>query len=118
MVPKGWGAEFWIANKPEYCGKILSMQGGKQMSWHYHKLKDETFSLLDGVVTLLWSMDDCMVDGKFDPSLANVTQLQEGDVFHVPRGMKHRLIAHVPSRIMEVSTQHFEEDSYRLEKGD
>lgn len=116
--PKGWGGEHWIANKPEYCMKMLCMDAGKQMSWHYHKLKDETFYLLDGEVILLWSMDDCMVDGHFESSKANVKRLLMGEVFHVPVGMKHRLIAERDSRIMEVSTQHFEEDSYRLEKGD
>ena len=116
--PKGWGSEFWVVNKPEYCMKMLVMEAGKQMSWHYHKLKDETFYMLDGAVILLYSMDDCMVDGKFESNMANVKLMTMGSVFHVPPGMKHRLIANQHSRIMEVSTQHFEEDSYRLEKGD
>ena len=27
FVPKGWGYEKWIANGPEYCGKILFVKG-------------------------------------------------------------------------------------------
>lgn len=42
---KGWGFENWIVNKPEYCGKLLYFREGKMCSWHYHKLKDETFLL-------------------------------------------------------------------------
>ena len=43
FVPKGWGYEHWIVNKEDYCGKLLFFKKGKRCSWHYHKLKDETF---------------------------------------------------------------------------
>ena len=45
IVPKGWGYEKWIVNTDEYCGKLLHFIKGKKCSWHYHKLKDETFYL-------------------------------------------------------------------------
>ncbi|BCU98886.1 MAG: hypothetical protein CM15mV24_1110 [Bellamyvirus sp.] len=47
-VPKGWGYEKWIVNTEEYCGKLLFFNEGKRCSWHYHKLKDETFYLQSG----------------------------------------------------------------------
>jgi quercetin dioxygenase-like cupin family protein len=41
-----------------------------------------------------------------------------GDVVHIKPCVPHKLIAVEKSSIMEVSTQHFEEDSYRIQKGD
>ena len=41
--PKGWGYEKWIVNNDLYCGKVLFFERGKKCSWHYHKVKDETF---------------------------------------------------------------------------
>jgi len=28
-VNKGWRSEFWAVNKPEYCGKLLVFEKGK-----------------------------------------------------------------------------------------
>jgi hypothetical protein len=44
--------------------------------------------------------------------------LESGDVFHVNRLMKHQLIALEDSEIFEFSTTHYDEDSYRIMKGD
>ena len=49
---KGWGYELWIANNDLYCGKILHFNKGKKCSWHYHKIKQETFLILFGKVQL------------------------------------------------------------------
>ena len=51
-VPKGWGYEKWIVNTEEYCGKLLFFNKGKRCSWHYHKIKDETFYLQSGSILL------------------------------------------------------------------
>ena len=75
FVPKGWGYEDWIVNKEEYCGKLLFFKKGKRCSWHYHKLKDETFYIYKG-------------------------ELEVRDV-----------------EMFEFSTQHFDEDSIRIEVG-
>ena len=29
VEPKGWGREVWIANNPQYCGKILEIKRKK-----------------------------------------------------------------------------------------
>ena len=43
----------------------------------------------------------------------------EGDILEVPPGLMHQFTAvHGDANIMEVSTQHFDEDSYRVECGD
>ena len=109
--PKGWGYEKWIVNKPEYCGKLLFIQKDKKVSWHYHILKDETFYIQSGSIVLLYSEED-------DIESANKTVLNKGDSFHIPRKLRHRMIALEDTELFEFSTQHFETDSYRLIKGD
>lgn len=43
--------------------------------------------------------------------------LEEGSVVTIPRGMPHQLEAIDDGEIFEISTQHFDTDSYRIEKG-
>lgn len=109
-VSKAWGHEKWIVNKPEYCGKLLSINSGHCTSWHFHKLKDEVFYLQSGKLKVLYS------DGT-DIELANEITLNPGDAFHVYKGLKHRIIALEDSELFEFSTQHFDSDSHRLMKG-
>ena len=56
LHPKGWGYEKWIVNTDEYCGKLLFFEEGKRCSWHYHKLKDETFYLQSGKMLLYYCL--------------------------------------------------------------
>ena len=44
--------------------------------------------------------------------------LKPGDNFHVYRGLRHQMIALEDTELFEFSTQHFDSDSYRIEKGD
>ena len=111
FVPKGWGFEKWICNNEKYCGKLLFIAKGKKISWHFHKLKDEHFYINKGSVKILYG------DHK-NINLATSETLKQGDVFHVPVGMIHRLIALEDTEVFEFSTQHFDEDSIRVEKGD
>jgi len=111
FVPKGWGFEKWIVNNSEYCGKLLYFVKGKKCSWHYHKLKDEVFYIQSGKVLVKYSDGD-------DISTAEELILSKGDNFHVYRGLRHRMIALEDTELFEFSTQHFDSDSYRLEKGD
>ena len=60
FVPKGWGFEKWIVNTKEYCGKLLYFVKDKKCSWHYHKLKDETFYIQSGKILLKYSDGDEM----------------------------------------------------------
>jgi quercetin dioxygenase-like cupin family protein len=109
--PKGWGYEKWIVNKPEYCGKLLFIFKDKKVSWHYHILKDETFYVQSGSIILLYSEKD-------DIETANTIILNKGDSFHIPRNLRHRMIALEDTELFEFSTEHFETDSFRLIKGD
>ncbi len=109
-VPKKWGYEKWIVNKPEYCGKLLKLESGKFTSWHFHKLKDEVLFLYSGTLVVLASEND-------DISSAEEVTLKPGDAFHVYRGLRHRIIAMEDSELFEFSTQHFDDDSHRLIQG-
>ena len=44
--------------------------------------------------------------------------LERGDTFHVETGLIHQMIALEDTELFEFSTQHFDSDSYRIEKGD
>jgi quercetin dioxygenase-like cupin family protein len=109
--PKGWGYEKWIVNKPEYCGKLLFIKKNKKVSWHYHVLKDETFYIQSGKIILKYSNED-------DINTAIDLILNPGDSFHVSRGLRHRMIALEDTELFEFSTEHFEEDSHRIIRGD
>ena len=110
FVDKGWGSETWIVNK-EYCGKILHFDKGKKFSWHRHAIKDEFFYCVKGRLILRWGWDD-------DINKANVSELSQGDGFHIPTGLLHQVEAIEESDIWEISTTHYDSDSERLIRGD
>jgi len=99
MYEKKWGREKWICNTNLYCGKILYLDKDRRCSYHYHAIKDETFYLLKGHVFMV-------VDGKF-------LQLRDGDSIRIRPHSIHSFTGIEDSEILEVSTQHMEEDSYR-----
>jgi len=110
-VDKGWGWERWIVNKEEYCGKLLYFEKGKRCSWHHHKIKDEVFYLQSGKMIVKFSDDEGLES-------AQEMLLQPGQNFYVYPGLKHQMIALEDSELFEFSTEHFDEDSYRIHKGD
>ena len=100
IVPKIWGSEEWIVNK-EYCGKKLILKKGFRCSMHHHKNKDETFYILKGKVLL---------------ELNNKRYIMSpGNSILVEPNSKHRFTGLENSEIMEFSTHHEDEDSYRDE---
>ena len=99
---KVWGSELWMCNTEKYCGKILTLKKGFCCSRHYHKLKDETFYILEGKVLMEF--------GK------TIKTMLPGEVVHIKPNTIHRFIGLEDSKIIEISTQHFEDDSYRLTK--
>ena len=111
LVPKGWGYELWITNNSNYCGKLLKIIKGKKLSWHYHKVKDEVMFCQSGRVKIIYGWNS-------DIGIATQIILEKGESFHIPRELIHRIEAIEDSEILEFSTQHFDEDSYRVEKGD
>ena len=110
FVSKGWGNEIIFANNEKYCGKLLNFTTGKKFSMHYHLLKDETWYVAKGSFNLYW----------IDPVSASThsEKLIVGDVIRNLPGYPHQLEALEDATIFEVSTQHFDEDSYRVLPGD
>ena len=104
FVPKEWGHEEWIINNPQYCGKKLVFKQGYCCSLHYHKIKDETFYILSGKV---------LIDLE-DKGVKTSRLMTPGDVQNIAPGVLHRITAIVPSEVMEFSTFHMDEDSYRV----
>jgi mannose-6-phosphate isomerase-like protein (cupin superfamily) len=111
IVPKGWGREVWIANGALYCGKILEIRKGKRCSLHYHKLKTESFYLRSGRLRL-------RVKQSPESEILEEFELEAGQCMDIPPGLVHQMEAMEDSELYEFSTQHFEEDSYRLIRGD
>jgi mannose-6-phosphate isomerase-like protein (cupin superfamily) len=109
FVPKAWGWEEWIANG-NYCLKYLFIRQEHATSWHYHRLKDETFRILEGTLQLLIGWDDNI-------SFAQPKILYPGDCINIPVGLKHRLYGVTDVLLLEVSDHHEDSDSIRLEVG-
>jgi len=109
IVPKGWGKEIIFVNNDEYCGKILCFDKGKKFSMHYHVKKKETWYIAKGKFLLHWIEPE---SGKFHTEYLNI-----GDVITNERGEAHQVEALEQSEIFEVSTKHYDSDSYRIWKG-
>lgn len=107
---RGWGYEKWIENIPEYCGKILHVEGGKKGSLHFHMNKTETMYLQNGRINLI------LVDS--DKGEEYTVELFPGDSILIPRGQVHQICALETSDLFEFSTIHEEKDSIRIRKGD
>jgi len=99
---KVWGREEWIANTDKYCGKFLYLEKGKRCSLHYHKKKDETFYIFKGRVLMEINNKDKV--------------MKKGDAVHITPMMAHRFSGLEKSVIIEFSTHHEENDSYRIEE--
>lgn len=110
IVPKGWGKEIIFVNNDEYCGKILCFGKGKKFSMHYHLLKKETWYINKGSFLFVWI--------NTENGVWYTEELKKGDIVTNERGSPHQLFALEDSEVFEVSTRHYDEDSYRTRKGD
>ena len=113
IIKKGWGRELIFANDHVngYCGKFLIFdKAGDIGSMHSHAIKSESFIVGEGAFNL-----ECI-----DPTNATrfTLHLVKGDCVEIPRNQPHRIICIKPGFIVEASTPHFDDDSYRVEKGD
>lgn len=108
-IPKGWGHEVIFENNDLYCGKLLVFKKGCKFSMHYHMIKDETWYVDKGEFLYRW----------IDTETAEVNEqhLKEGDSVRQYPGQPHQLEALTDGTVFEVSTEHFDSDSYRIWKG-
>lgn len=82
----------------EYCKKLILVFPEQQHPEQYHKVKEETFVVLFGDVTL-------RLDGVDKVC-------QRGDVVTVARGVKHFFTSKGGAVIEEISSTHFKDDSF------
>lgn len=100
-VPKVWGEEIWIVNCPEYCGKFLIIRKGAKSSYHYHKIKKETFYALSGQVCLTINGRDHLLNPFSRPKT-------------ILPNTKHGFLGITDATLLEISTHHDDEDVVRL----
>jgi len=110
IVPKKWGEEIIIHNDENYCGKLLVFKEGAKFSMHFHMKKKETFYVQEGKFLLKY------IDTRDATPMEE--ELTAGMIIEVQQGDPHQLLALTKGIIFEVSTQHFDDDSYRIGKGD
>ena len=107
---KAWGYELWIINNELYCGKLLVFKAHKQFSMHYHLLKDEAWYISKG------KFEYKFIDTETSELKSRI--VKEGDCIHLMPGQPHQMLAlEEGATIFEVSTQHFDSDSYRVLPG-
>lgn len=99
-VKKVWGKEEWWVNNDLYCFKKLYLKKGYQCSCHQHLVKDETFIIEKGLV-------------KMEVRDETIT-MKPGDKVRIKPNNYHRFTGLKKSVIIEVSTKHMDEDSYRV----
>lgn len=113
LVKKSWGHEIWFANTDLYCGKELFIARGKCSSdgrYHYHKIKDETFYVLRGILQIDY------FDNEFhEPNMyVDTVTLRKGESFRIYPYTSHRFMAVglFGCKFIEASTHHEDDDSY------
>ena len=110
FIEKGWGHEFIWSTNDKYCGKFLKFNKGAKFSMHFHKEKDETWYVLDGVFdVLVINTSDASVERK---------RLEPGGVHRNEPLVPHQVICIEPGTLLEVSTPDSVEDNYRVSMGD
>jgi len=105
-VPKGWGHEIIFENNELYCGKLLVFKKDCNFSMHYHLIKDETWYVQEGEFLYRW------IDTETGEVHEN--KLRKGDSVRQFPGQPHQVMALTDGILFEVSTEHFDSDSYRV----
>lgn len=108
---KGWGQELYLHNCEHYCGKFLIFNKDKECSLHMHKEKNEMFMVLKGAF---------LIKTSFKPSEKMDKEIYyPGNMIIIHSGLYHQMKGlDQPSVLLEISSEHKDEDSYRLVKGD
>ena len=98
-VDKVWGVEEILVNNELYCFKRLHVRQGYRCSYHAHPKKDETFILESGIVFLQVHGDD--------------PQIMDDKPVRILPGVYHSFGGIVDSIILEISTNHSDDDCIR-----
>lgn len=102
---KPWGHEIVFALSEKYCGKVIFVRAGEQLSLQFHRVKDETIYVHSGRIEL--EIGD--PGGPLD-----VEVVGPGHSFRLKPGVVHRWKALEDSVVLEASTPELD-DVVRLE---
>jgi mannose-6-phosphate isomerase len=105
-VDKPWGHELIWALSEDYAGKILFVKAGESLSLQFHRVKDESWFVLEGRAQVEL--------GAPGEAVLNSEVIAAGAAFRFLPGTVHRVTAIENTRILEVSTPHLD-DVVRLE---
>lgn len=110
IVKKGWGYEVIFVNNDLYCGKILHFHKAAKFSMHYHLKKKESWYVASGKFLFKY----------INTANADILELilDVGDTITNEIGEPHQIICLEEGDVFEVSTTHYDSDSYRVMKGD
>ena len=95
IIKKPWGYEKIWAHTDKYVGKLLHINRGHRLSEQFHRVKDETIYVLEGVLQL-------ELDGAVE-----TLYLLEGESYRIEHGRVHRFVAPKHGsdvKLMEVSS--------------
>ncbi|MGE3627445.1 MAG: N-acetylneuraminate synthase family protein [Hyphomicrobiales bacterium] len=90
-----------IVNR-DYCKKIIVQLPGQVHPQHFHKLKEETFQVLSGVLNVV-------IEGR-------KRVLHPGDTCLIQPGMWHGFWTETGCVFEEISTKHYNDDSFYKDK--
>ena len=104
-IDKPWGYEIIFALSEKYCGKLIFVRAGEELSLQFHRVKDETIYVHSGRVEL--EIGD--PGGTLDAEVVG-----PGHAFRLKPGVVHRWRALEDSIVLEASTPELD-DVVRLE---
>ncbi len=98
IIDKPWGHEHIWAKTDKYVGKILYIKEGERLSLKYHKIKEETIYVLEGVLEII------LEEGSRRDR--HSVFLEPGGTFHIEPMTIYRFAAsqRTDVKVMEVST--------------
>ena len=104
ILDKPWGTVVTYALNQPSSVRVVTVQPGKETSVHYHRMRDETWVVLDEGLTVEIGDD--------------VVRAARGEEFTIPAELAHRIrcTGEAPGRILEIAYGYTsEDDSLRLE---
>lgn len=103
IIEKPWGRVVTYALNQPSSVRVITVEPGRETSVHYHRMRDETWVVLDGRIDLEIGDD--------------TSEAAPGDEFVIPAEQPHRIrcTGTEPARILEIAYGYTtEDDTQRL----